>query len=73
MSRRLPTAIPTSESLLKSFVNILNANGTAYRRKRRHILPVNEPAPRYQETIDNDILMHPALQPQQANHPPEVA
>ena len=50
---------------------IVNVNGTEYRRNRRHILPVNEPAPRHQQTADDDILVHPATQPQQANQPPE--
>ena len=50
---------------------IVNVNGTEYRRNRRHNLPVNEPAPRHQQTADDDILVHPATQPQQANQPPE--
>ena len=50
---------------------IVNVNGTEYRRNRRHILPVNEPAPRHQQTADDDILVHPATQPQQANQPSE--
>jgi hypothetical protein len=49
---------------------IVNVNGTEYRRNRRHILPVNEPAPKYQPNVDSDILVHPS-QPQPAIQPPE--
>ena len=46
---------------------IVNVNGTEYCRERCHILPVNEPAPRHQQTAADDILVHPATHPQQAN------
>ena len=49
----------------------MNVNGTEYRGNRRHILPVNEPAPRHQQTADVGILVHTATQPQQANQSPE--
>jgi len=48
---------------------IVNVNGTEYRRNRRHILPVNEPAPK-QRFADSDIFVPPATQPEAANHHP---
>ena len=43
---------------------IVNVNGTNYRRNRRHILPVAEPAPK--QTTDNDIFLNPTDTPQPA-------